>query len=94
VGCLPFLCATGLLLVLLVSAGADWCQVGILQPGRALLTVVDLADTGRRMALYYDGEHHLGRTQRDTDSLITAQLAAWGGGACGARRAYPGMFVS
>ncbi|RSZ63787.1 hypothetical protein EAH68_05990 [Corynebacterium hylobatis] len=51
---------------------------GSRDPGQTLFTVIDLAAPSRRLALYYDGEHHLERGQRDQDSLITAQLAAWG----------------
>ncbi|MDO5668393.1 MAG: hypothetical protein Q4G50_00120 [Corynebacterium sp.] len=45
-----------------------------------ILTVLDLAAIAERRFVYYDGDHHLDRAQRDKDSHITAQLTAWGWG--------------
>ena len=50
---------------------------GTRDPGRTLLTVLDLAATACRRFLYYDGDHHLDRSQRDRDSAILAQLTVW-----------------
>ena len=57
----------------------EWrSQVPVHAADGTLLTVLDLAAITRRHYLYYDGDHHLDREQRDKDSLITAQLHASG----------------
>lgn len=43
-----------------------------------LLTVIDLASLAAKVALFYDGEHHLERSQRDKDARILAWLTAQG----------------
>lgn len=47
-------------------------------PRRELLTIIDNADITHRIAFYYDGEHHLERSRRDRDALITAELIRLG----------------
>ncbi|WP_158407998.1 hypothetical protein [Corynebacterium epidermidicanis] len=44
----------------------------------ARLTAADLADEKSKVALFYDGEHHLHRDQRDYDSDVTQQLRLQG----------------
>ncbi|MDO5513274.1 hypothetical protein [Corynebacterium sp.] len=53
-------------------------SVGTRDPATSLLTVLDLACLEHRRYLYYDGEHHLDRAQRDKDALITALLSSAG----------------
>ncbi|RNE48196.1 endonuclease domain-containing protein [Corynebacterium alimapuense] len=56
-------------------------QVGALgtRSGRPkLLTVLDLGEPGLKIALMYDGGHHLQRGQRDRDARITAELSMQG----------------
>lgn len=44
----------------------------------SLFTVIDLASLPAKVALFYDGEHHLERSQRDKDARILAWLTAQG----------------
>lgn len=53
-------------------------QVPIHMTDGRLLTVLDQAAVVEKHYLFYDGEHHLDREQRDKDSLITAHLHAAG----------------
>lgn len=48
------------------------------RPARELLTVIDRANIVHRTAFYYDGFHHLERSRRDRDALITADLIRMG----------------
>lgn len=47
--------------------------------GRRLLTSCDLGWEDRRVFLFYDGAHHLQRTQRNHDSKVLAALQRNGG---------------
>lgn len=53
-------------------------EPGTKDAGAELLTIIDLADLPRRIAYMYDGEHHLDRSQRDRDAMITAELTRRG----------------
>lgn len=58
---------------------SDWkSQVRIESPHGELLTVADLADEELKVAVFYDGEHHLKRSQRDYDSKVWAVLTQLG----------------
>lgn len=48
-------------------------QVDI-RDGGMLITRADQADRERRVAVFYDGEHHLDRRQRDRDTAVTRAL--------------------
>lgn len=54
-------------------------QVPVYDASGARLLTADLADPRRRIALEYDGEHHLLREQRDWDSTVVlrAMRAGW-----------------
>ena len=43
-----------------------------------LLTVIDVGWQERKVALFYDGEHHLHRSQRDYDSEVNATMREMG----------------
>lgn len=46
--------------------------------GRSLVTVFDLAVPELKIAIMYDGEHHLKREQRDWDSQVNVEAALQG----------------
>ncbi|MCJ7857924.1 hypothetical protein [Corynebacterium kalidii] len=54
-------------------------QVPVWRDNGSLLTAADLGWPGRGVHLFYDGEHHLRRTQRDHDSEVLARLQQDGG---------------
>jgi hypothetical protein len=54
-------------------------QIPVWRDDGTLLTVVDLGWESRRVYLFYDGEHHLQRKQRDHDSEVLASLQHDGG---------------
>lgn len=53
-------------------------QIKIFGPGGRLLTVADLAISELRVAIFYDGGHHLRRDQRDYDAKVWALLTQMG----------------
>lgn len=60
---------------LIVRDLADWrSQYEFRDECGIKITVADLADESSKTALFYDGEHHLARSQRDTDSWANQQL--------------------
>lgn len=64
---------------LIVRDLADWeSQYDFLDDFGRRLTTADLADPIRKVALFYDGAHHLQRTQRDYDSDVWQQLRIQG----------------
>jgi hypothetical protein len=54
-------------------------QIPVWRDDGSLLTVVDLGWEEHRVFLFYDGQHHLHRTQRDHDSEVLAVLQYNGG---------------
>lgn len=54
-------------------------QVPVWRDNGSLLTATDLGWHDRGVHLFYDGEHHLKRTQRDHDSEVLAHLQRDGG---------------
>lgn len=52
--------------------------------GGQLVTYVDVGDPGLKIALFYGGDQHLWRGQRDRDSRVWAvmQDQGWWGAAC------------
>lgn len=54
-------------------------QVPVWRDNGSLLTAADLGWPDRGVHLFYDGEHHLRRTQRDHDSEVLARLQQDGG---------------
>ncbi|UUA90033.1 hypothetical protein KBP53_03505 [Corynebacterium genitalium ATCC 33030] len=61
------------------SHGLAFTEQVPLYDGPRLITTFDLALTDLKIALMYDGEHHLARGQRDTDFRINleCQLMGW-----------------
>lgn len=58
---------------------ADWeNQTEFFDATGRYLTAADLYDPVSRLALFYDGEHHLQRSQRDYDSEVGQQLLLQG----------------
>lgn len=67
------------LLRLIVRDLADWeSQVELFSPNGKRITTADLALPDLMVALFYDGEHHLQRGQRDYDSQALALLKQMG----------------
>lgn len=54
-------------------------QIPVFRDNGYLLTTVDMGWEQRRVFLFYDGEHHLQRNQRDHDSEVLAVLQRNGG---------------
>lgn len=54
-------------------------QIPVFRDNGFLLTTVDMGWEEQRVFLFYDGEHHLERTQRDHDSEVLATLQRHGG---------------
>lgn len=54
-------------------------QIPVFRDNGSLLTTVDMGWEQLRVFLFYDGEHHLARTQRDHDSEVLAALQRNGG---------------
>lgn len=61
------------------SAGLVFTEQVPLFDGDRLITTFDLALADLKIALMYDGEHHLSRSQRDKDFGISleCQLQGW-----------------
>ncbi|MDU0479619.1 hypothetical protein QVA66_10245 [Staphylococcus chromogenes] len=58
---------------------AEWVSQRVFQRSNGVkLTAADLADEDSKVALFYDGEHHLQRAQRDHDSEVLQQLRMQG----------------
>ncbi|MDU0479607.1 hypothetical protein QVA66_10185 [Staphylococcus chromogenes] len=67
------------LLRLIVRDLADWeSQVPFHTPNGRLLTAADLASKKHKVTLFYDGEHHLARGQRDYDTEVVQLLRMMG----------------
>ncbi|MDR7328411.1 hypothetical protein [Corynebacterium guangdongense] len=62
------------LLRLVVRNHGDFEPQVPVHDGGLLITRADQADRRRRVALFYDGEHHLDRRQRDKDTAITRTM--------------------
>ncbi|MDU0478557.1 DUF559 domain-containing protein [Staphylococcus chromogenes] len=65
---------------LMVRDLADWkSQYKIFDVEGIYLTAADLACEETKVALFYDGEHHLQRSQRDYDSEVVQRMrmAGW-----------------
>ncbi|MDU0479167.1 hypothetical protein QVA66_07925 [Staphylococcus chromogenes] len=64
---------------LIVRDLARWeSQVALFDDHGNVITTADLADRHRKVALFYDGVHHLSRQQRDYDSFVWQQLRKQG----------------
>lgn len=70
---------TVLRLVLADLAASCTAQIPVWDSDGSLLTVVDLEWEEERVFVFYDGEHHLQRTQRDHDSRVLGVLQRDGG---------------
>lgn len=54
-------------------------QIPVFRENGTLLTSADLGWEDRRVFLFYDGEHHLAKDQRDHDSEVLTVLQEDGG---------------